>query len=329
MGLFSFFRKDKQKGDSASEASYVSRSATDTMRQRSQRNTSKNEAKSPDVPENRRARRRLVGAIVLVLAIVIILPRIFDSKPNPHQDIALQIPDQAKADHAIDVPTNPVQNSAQSSGGNVATAPNANVTVDNDTEEEVVSSAPSKVPATPAPVQTPAPVASAPAVSSPVMPNNTAPAVTSPTPAPAIQQAPAVKKTPEPVTKQSTPKPAPAPSKAKDDAAESARALAILEGKSPAKTADKSASSSSNSTNTSSDTRKFVVQVAALSDPAKVAALRQRLSSAGISSFTQQIKTSSGETTRIRVGPFNGKDAAETMRVKINRLGLNASVMPA
>lgn len=310
MGLFSFFRKDKQKNDSARDASYVSRSATDTMRQRNQRNTSKNEAKSPDVPENRRARRRLVGAIVLVLAIVIILPRIFDSQPNPHQDIALQIPDQAKADHAIDVPTN----SAPTAEGNVPVAPHSNVTVDNDAEEEVVSSAPAAVAPLPAPVQTPAPVASA-----PVVPNNMPPVMTAPAPTPA----PAVKKTPEPTAK-TTPKPAPAPSKAKDDAAESARALAILEGKSPAKPADKSTSSSN-----ASDTRKFVVQVAALSDPAKVAALRQRLSSAGITSFTQQIKTSSGETTRIRVGPFNGKDAAESMRTKINRLGLNASVMPA
>lgn len=303
MGLFSFFRKDKQKGDSARDSSYVSRSASDTMRQRSQRNTAKNEAKSPDVPENRRARRRLVGAIVLVLAIVIILPRIFDSQPNPHQDITLQIPDQAKTDHAIDVPANPAQAPVTNS---VTPAPaNANVTIDNDSEEEVISSAPLPD-----------------VTSSPSVTNNAAPAapVSPEMPAPVAKpsvQAP-VAKTPE-VTK---PTPKPAPNKAKDEAAESARALAILEGKSPAKVTEKS-------TSNSSDNRKFVVQVAALSDPAKVAALRQRLSSAGINSFTQQIKTASGETTRIRVGPFNGKDAAESMRTKINRLGLNASVMPA
>lgn len=315
MGLFSFFRKGKQKADSAHETAYVSRSATDTVRQRSQRNTSKNEAKSPDVPENRRARRRLVGAVVLVLAVIIVLPRLFDSKPNPQQqNIALQIPDQAKTDHAIDMPANPQQ-------AINADAPNqnANVTVDNDTEEEVVSSSSSPV-ANVAPAKPAAPVPSAPAYpnnmppAAPATPNVAKPAAPV-TPPASVAKAPEVVNKPKPV-----PTPAPAPSKPKkDDAAETARAMAILEGKSTAKPAEKS---------TSGDTRKFVVQVAALSDPAKVAALRQRLSAAGISSFTQQIKTGSGETTRIRVGPFSGRDAAESMRTKINHLGLNASVMP-
>lgn len=40
----------------------------------------------------RRARRRLIGAIVLVAAIVVILPMVLDSEPRPSQPITVQIP---------------------------------------------------------------------------------------------------------------------------------------------------------------------------------------------------------------------------------------------
>jgi DedD protein len=43
----------------------------------------------------RRARRRLVGAIALVVLAVIVLPIIFDKEPKPvNQDIVIQIPSQ-------------------------------------------------------------------------------------------------------------------------------------------------------------------------------------------------------------------------------------------
>lgn len=41
----------------------------------------------------RRARRRLIGAIVLVIAIIVVLPMVLDSEPGPvSQDIAVRIP---------------------------------------------------------------------------------------------------------------------------------------------------------------------------------------------------------------------------------------------
>ncbi len=47
----------------------------------------------------RQARRRLIGAVALVLAIVVILPMIFDSEPSPStaNDIELRIPDKNHA----------------------------------------------------------------------------------------------------------------------------------------------------------------------------------------------------------------------------------------
>ena len=45
-----------------------------------------------------RARRRLIGAVALVLLGVIVFPLVFDSKPKPvPSNIALDIPSQSKA----------------------------------------------------------------------------------------------------------------------------------------------------------------------------------------------------------------------------------------
>jgi DedD protein len=50
------------------------------------------------LPEKKRARRRLVGAIALALAVAIGLPMILDSGPRPlSRDIAIQIPSKDKA----------------------------------------------------------------------------------------------------------------------------------------------------------------------------------------------------------------------------------------
>jgi DedD protein len=47
----------------------------------------------PTLPEKQRARRRLIGAIALVLAAVVILPMVLDSHPKPATDgIAIEIP---------------------------------------------------------------------------------------------------------------------------------------------------------------------------------------------------------------------------------------------
>lgn len=50
----------------------------------------------------RRARRRLIGAIALALAIVVVLPMVLDSEPKPTgQDIDLRIPAVDKADEFV------------------------------------------------------------------------------------------------------------------------------------------------------------------------------------------------------------------------------------
>ncbi|KNH06039.1 DedD protein [Candidatus Burkholderia brachyanthoides] len=96
MGLFSFGKKD----DSGCEAySDSPRGARHTVRteHRTERTDADAMMLDPTLPEKQRARRRLVGAIALVLTAVIILPMVLDSRPKPLTD-----------DISIDIPNRPV-----------------------------------------------------------------------------------------------------------------------------------------------------------------------------------------------------------------------------
>ncbi|MFC7299311.1 SPOR domain-containing protein [Herminiimonas aquatilis] len=99
MGLFSFLRK-KQQESSVGNSDFYSQADEEQPIARSKRKQSnkREEAVDPVLPEKKRARRRLVGAIALVLAAVIGLPMILDSEPKPlADDISIQIPSKDTA----------------------------------------------------------------------------------------------------------------------------------------------------------------------------------------------------------------------------------------
>lgn len=66
----------------------------------------------------------------------------------------------------------------------------------------------------------------------------------------------------------------------------------------------------------------WVVALDAFSNANNVTQLRAKLSAAGVKSYTEPVKTSKGELTRVRAGPFASKEAAETARAKLDALGL-------
>jgi DedD protein len=313
MGLFSFLRKNKQQTD-PDQGIYRSKADTGIgpgaeqaelpLRNRktkaSKAGNQANEAVDPVLPEKKRARRRLVGAVALVLAVVIILPMILDSEPKPlADDIAIQSPSRDKP-------------GASASASASAAAPLSNSS-GLDRQEEIVD--PASAPVTPAPpaaagkpaaadnaaVTTPAPPKMA-----PVVPPEAAP---KPEPKPESKPKPEVKPEAKP-----KPEPKPAPVAEKHD--DAARAQAILEGRADAApAADKKPA-------------KFVLQVAALASQDKVDELQGKLKEAGIRSYTQKVPTQAGERIRIRVGPFSSKEEAEKTRAKLGKLGLNGSLIP-
>ncbi len=315
MGLFSFGNKNKQETVRDSGHFVKDEDAAYTERARSKRASSAGDGArrtsrgDPILPEKKRARRRLVGAIALVLAAVVALPMLLDSEPKPlATDIAIHIPDKDKA-APLPVPSEQV-------------APSASV----DSDEEIIE---------------PAPVTGADASDAPA----TAPTASDPPPMRMLEQAepPKPEPKPEPVKPKAEPKPEPKPEpirpepkpepkpekkpepvkkpaethpKAvdvvkpapKDDAA---RAMAILEGK-PAEPQK-----------AQGPAPRFVVQVAALASQEKVTELQERLRGAGIASFTQK----SGELIRVRIGPFS-KEEAEKTRAKLGGIGLSGTMVP-
>ncbi len=70
-----------------------------------------------------------------------------------------------------------------------------------------------------------------------------------------------------------------------------------------------------------------VVQVGAFADLAKAREVRNKLESAGIKTYTQDVETKEGKRTRVRVGPFPTKEEADKAAEKIRKLNLQATVL--
>jgi len=311
MGLFSFLRKNKQQTD-PDQGIYRSKADTGIgpgaeqaelpLRSRktkaSKAGNQANEAVDPVLPEKKRARRRLVGAVALVLAVVIILPMILDSEPKPlADDIAIQIPSRDKP-------------GASASASASAAAPLSNSS-GLDRQEEIVD--PASAPVTPAPPAAAVKPAADAAVTTPAPPKVAA--VVPPETASKPEPKPEAKPKPE-VKPEAKPKPEPKPAPVAEKHDDAARAQAILEGRADAApAADKKPA-------------KFVLQVAALASQDKVDELQGKLKEAGIRSYTQKVPTQAGERIRIRVGPFSSKEEAEKTRAKLGKLGLNGSLIP-
>jgi len=300
MSLFSFLRKNKQESASG-ESTYYSRAEEDSkaVRSRAKRRGSKDsqgdEALDPVLPEKKRARRRLIGAVALVLAAVIGLPMVLDSEPKPlADDIAIQIPSKDKPAGGVIARVGPA------AGAKVAASASL------DAKEEMVD------PATVQAEQKPAQAEAAPA--DPIVAKAKEDAKPAKEPA---KSAPEKAAAPAPVAKADT-KPVEVHEKSDkaDKTDDAARAKALLEGKPDPKAAEKK-------------NQKFVIQVAALATKEKVDELQGKLKGAGVKSYTEKIATASGDRTRIRIGPFTSKEEAEKVRAKIVKLGLNGTLVPA
>jgi len=316
MGLFSSFGKNKQEASGEDSGYYRAQDdKAATERARSKRASSagggatRGRAKDdPVLPEKKRARRRLVGAIALALAVAVGLPMVLDSEPKPlASDIAIQIPSKDK-------PAEPL--SPAPAAAPAGTTPAA--------------AAPVPVAAAPvAPVH--APATAAPAARAPVAHSPTATLdkgeefidLPKPPKAADTHSAKAPEHKPEP--KKPEPKLEPKPEAKPEHKAEvkrpdpakaappsdDARAMAILEGK-PAEA-----------------TTKYVIQVGAFATQDKVEEVQNKLKAAGIKSFVQKVSTASGERTRVRVGPFSSKEEADKARAKLGKIGLDGSLIPA
>lgn len=350
MSLFSLFKKKQEASPDADSGEFRSRAESDTKpaRSRSKRGegAKKNQADDPLLPEKKRARRRLIGAVALVLAAVIGLPMILDSEPKPlADDINIQIPSKDKplSSGAAGKENAEVLAAASAEQGaprtdSAKTSANASKARPVEPQEEIIDPATLVESKSKAAVRETAPAVAAVTAAKPAAhtekeskperkveskaeakPESKQEA--KPTAAKSSEKNSAVNAVAVNDQKATAAKPA---VKAADSSDEAARALAILEGKSP-KAAAKAAGDAAKTDKASSS---FTVQVAALATQEKVDELQGKLKSEGIKSYVQKVTTTNGKITRIKVGPFDSKDEADKMRAKLVKLGLSGTVIP-
>lgn len=72
---------------------------------------------------------------------------------------------------------------------------------------------------------------------------------------------------------------------------------------------------------------RYVLQVGAYSGEAGAASAVDKVEGTGLSAFTEKIRTDRGERVRVRVGPFPTREAAEQARARLKAAGIEAAVI--
>jgi len=224
-----------------------------------------------------KARRRLAGAVALVLAAVVVLPMLLDSEPAPvASNIPIRIPDRQ-------TPFQPNLTEPNASAASTATAPSSGQTASssgnlkpNPTVTEATNS--------PASTQTKPDASSKPALTPSQDTSRTA--TSSPPPTPSAQQR-------------------------RDDAA---RALALLEGRSPVASAPSANPPARGN---------FVVQAMSLDSAAEAQKQRNVLISAGLNNafVDGPVDVNGRPKFRVRVGPFPSREAAQAAQTRLRTQG--------
>ncbi|WP_292979241.1 SPOR domain-containing protein [Nitrosomonas sp.] len=70
----------------------------------------------------------------------------------------------------------------------------------------------------------------------------------------------------------------------------------------------------------------FIIQLGAFSDITKAKQQQQNLVANGIRAYTETIKVGNGEMTRVRIGPFATREAAEAEHERLKKTGLSGVV---
>ena len=72
---------------------------------------------------------------------------------------------------------------------------------------------------------------------------------------------------------------------------------------------------------------RFVIQLGAFSDEAKIRALRAKVERLGLKTYTQQVGQADARRTRVRIGPYSSRQDAEQTVSKLKAQGLTAVVL--
>jgi DedD protein len=282
---------------------------------------------APQLDElRRRARRRLVGAIVLALAAAVLVPMLLESDPKPlGEDVSVKIPpvDDGKFVTKIGEHAKPADASKAASAkpeSNAAPGSTAGAMAPSEPTKEAATASGSTPPAKSlsqaeqrvlAPSSRPGTKETAPAGGKASDGAGTPSRATESSAVPA-----SAPKASDPTPSSASP---PGVSTKQADAATS---------KAPAPDATKPPASASPSS-AKGQAESFSVQLAAFADDKGANALAGKLKKAGHPAYTEPYSTSRGTLWRVRVGPYTSRDAAEAAREKLKSEGQSGIIAAA
>lgn len=247
-------------------------------------------AETDNLDLKKRARRRLVGSVALALVAAVVLPMVMDREPTPsEQDVQIHIPRQ-DSPYSGKAPNGAAQPDAAAQPGNAP--PDADLATP---------------PVPLAGAQDGAEAAAGAAQDKPVKP----PVKTEPKAEAKLEPKVVAKPLPRPEAPKPTPDRESAGAETARLSADAARAAALLEGRSVA-------------ANSPSTSESLVVQLGAYRDRANALALRDKLKAAGFPAYSETL----GDKTRVRVGPFSSRDAAEQAMQRLAAKGYKGVVTP-
>ena len=260
-----------------------------------------------------RARRRLIGAVALVLTGVVVFPLIFETQPKPvASNMTLVIPSQNQPG-ILPAPAASIPAAQAKAAAAVAeSSPKAASTPQGVTSSSYPASAATgqqaPVAAQPKPAATPA--EQVPAQAAAIAPPPSQPAETMQGTAKAT--APAAHSKPQPSQHQ---------------IASARQALAALEGKQPDQISTSQAEAALAKSGSLSSSARYVIQAGAFADTKSAHEVRQKIEHAGFKTYTQVVDTDAGKRIRVRVGPFSSREQADKALARIRALGLKAVVL--
>ena len=323
MGLLSIFQRNKQ---AAAAQAPKGRGAKSAARQAPLANTQNPADAAEAMREVRaRARTRLMGATVLLLIGVIGFPLLFETQPRPIPvDLPIEIPARNAA-AAVDASSHPAGRVMPSAAPLAASVP---------TPESVSYDArPSAAMPASAPASQPAP-RSAFASLAAALTSSSGAAHASDVAASAAYIAPSMGGPGSTVAQTKPAKPAKvaaasAPVPASKPTAHVAGPVLPppLAASKPSPAAIPADTAAAKPSDAAANGGRFVVQVGAFLDDAKVHEARTKVEKLGLKTYTQPVDTPTGKRIRVRVGPYATKADADKIATKLKADGLQAVVL--
>jgi DedD protein len=245
----------------------------------------------------KRARRRLVGAIVLVSAVAVILPMVLDSEPKSvNQNVDIQIP-----------PTDSPELKTKTGTPGLTIA-------DAEKDKALPPSAAQAQPST-SKIEADSPPASK--SIAPELKGDTAGSARPAEPTSAAEAAAeSGSRSGAAATKEITQTQVSRKQSGPEQGPEDGR----TPGGEQLKAATKEGLTAANAA--------YVVQVAALADSIRVKQLQKQIAGAGVKAYTEVVSTKRGHVTRVRAGPYATREAAEKARTQLKKVGLEGKVVP-